>query len=49
MKDWKACVRTWEQRRKTESRAAPRKNSFCNFEQKYTGDLSELERQLLEN
>ena len=48
MKDWKACVRTWE-KRDGRGRDRPR-NSFTNFEQKYTSaDISELERQLLEN
>lgn len=48
MKDWKACVRTWEQRHKDEARAAPSRNSFNCFESRET-DFSELERQLLEN
>jgi len=48
MKDWKACVRTWE--RRSDSRAAP-KNSFANFQQNtYTHEeMTELERRLLEN
>lgn len=45
MKDWKACVRTWESRdqaiRKTN-------NKFLNFEQR-TYDMDELERKLLDN
>lgn len=50
MKDWKACVRTWEQRHKGEARAAPSKNSFTNFPSRYTSDeISDLERQLLDN
>ena len=49
MKDWKACVRTWEQRHKSELR--PVRNSFNNFQQNtYTSaEMSELEKQLLEN
>ena len=47
IKDWKACVRTWERREKEKKTAKPaKKNSFNNFEQrKY--DYDELERQLL--
>jgi hypothetical protein len=50
MKDWKACVRTWEQRRKTD-RASPKVNSFANFQQNHytSAEMSELERKLLEN
>jgi hypothetical protein len=51
MKDWKACVRTWEQRRKGEARAAPSAKGFGNMlENHYTStEMSELERQLLDN
>lgn len=47
IKDWKACVRTWEQReKKKESPQPSKKNGFNNFDQrKY--DYDELERQLL--
>ena len=50
MKDWKACVRTWEQRRKAD-RASPSPTRFCNFTQRsYTSsEMDELERQLLDN
>lgn len=50
MKDWQACVRTWEQRRKGEARAAPSKGFGNILENRYTSDeMSELERQLLDN
>lgn len=48
MKDWKAAVRTWEQRRKADSRAAPKKNAFNGFEQN-SYDFAKLEEQLLDN
>ena len=50
MKDWKACVRTWEQRRKAD-RASPSPTRFSNFTQRsYTSsEMDELERQLLDN
>lgn len=47
IKDWRACVRTWE-RRKTEKNPVmqSKKNGFNNFEQrKY--DYNDLEKQLL--
>lgn len=47
MKDWKAAVRTWEQRRKAD-RASPARNSFNSFPQN-SYNMSELERQLLDN
>ena len=50
MKDWKACVRTWEQRHKSDPRAAPSKNSFGNMMTRYTSDeISDLERVFLDN
>lgn len=51
MKDWRAAVRTWEQRRKDDARAAPKKATFANFEQRQysSAEMSELERKLLEN
>lgn len=46
MKDWKACVRTWEKR---DIRGAPKKkNSFCNFKQNGY-DFDELEKLLVAN
>ena len=50
MKDWKACVRTWENRRK-DDRASPSPTRFNNFTQRsYTSsEMDELERQLLDN
>ena len=45
MKDWKACVRTWERRDKSVQRT---NNKFLNFEQR-TYDMDDLERKLLEN
>ena len=45
MKDWKACVRTWERRDKSVQRTT---NKFLNFEQR-TYDMDELERKLLDN
>ena len=45
IKDWKACVRTWENR-KNEKSQKERKTGFSNFtERKY--DYDDLERQLL--
>ncbi len=51
MKDWRAAVRTWEQRRKDDARAAPKKTTFANFQQNHytSAEMSELERKLLEN
>lgn len=43
IKDWKACVRTWERNRQ------PKNNKFNNFQQTNYGDLSDLEKQLLSN
>lgn len=46
MKDWKACVRTWEKR---DIRGTPKKkNSFCNFKQNGY-DFDELEKLLVAN
>ena len=45
MKDWKACVRTWESRDKAVKKT---ENKFLNFEQR-TYDMDSLERLLLDN
>ena len=45
MKDWKACVRTWERR---DAHSSGKVSSFNNFNQNQY-DYSELERQLLDN
>lgn len=45
MKDWKAAVRTWEQRRK---KTSPRKKGFNNFQQN-DYDFGQLENELRSN
>ena len=45
MKDWKASVRTWEQREKREKKPP---NSFHNFEQREDIDFDDIERRLRE-
>ena len=45
MKDWKASVRTWEQREKREKKPP---NSFHNFEQREDVDFNDIERRLRE-
>lgn len=52
MKDWKAAVRTWVRRDKTDNRqqtakGMPKPTGFTNFEQREY-DMDELEQQLLE-
>ena len=55
MKNWKACVITWEGRRRNSSgngaRDKPRANSFCDFTQNQyrTTEMEDLERRLLDN
>jgi hypothetical protein len=44
MKDWKACIRTWERRQKPSVKTTP--NSFGEFPQRHIDD-EELERRLL--
>jgi len=44
MKDWKACVRTWEKKEKPKAQAKP--NKFNNFPQR-SYDYENLEKQLL--
>ncbi len=46
IKDWKACVRTWEKREKKSPAAQAKKNGFNNFNQRQY-DYDELEKQLL--
>lgn len=43
MKDWKACVRTWERSRKTNGSAPAKKNSFNSHEQREY-NYSELDK-----
>lgn len=50
MKDWKACVRSWEKnsdQRKTERPAAP-KNRFNNFENSQKYDIGSIEQAMLQ-
>ena len=53
MKNWKAAIITWENRRKNDTKQAKvARNSFSNFEQQRhysSSELSELERKLLAN
>lgn len=48
IKDWKACIRTWESREKnrTDSGTGKKKNSFNNFDQRQY-NYDDLERKLL--
>ena len=45
IRDWKACVRTWEKRREKPT-SKPKQNKFTNFDQR-SYDYDDLERQLL--
>lgn len=51
MKDWKACVRTWENGERKQSVLTPSQNKFVNYEQRNMNpeQMRELEKQLLEN
>ena len=42
MKDWKACIRTWEKRK------APEKNKYTNFEERVI-DFDDLEKRFAKN
>ena len=46
IKDWKACVRTWEKREKKSPTTQAKKNSFTNFDQRQY-DYAAMERALL--
>lgn len=46
MKDWKACVRTWERRDTAKRKEVEDRNKFNHFEQ-HEYDFDELERDLL--
>jgi hypothetical protein len=49
MKDWKACVRTWEKDSKDKSQDKPKQNKFNQYPQRtYTAaDYAEIEKKLL--
>ena len=46
IKDWRACVRTWEKRKRQNSQLPEKKNGFNNFSQRQY-DYDDLEKQLL--
>ena len=48
MKDWKACVRTWEKRRDEKSPPSKQKNKFHNFEEREI-DFKSLEEKYARN